>query len=167
MANSNRKATKSRNQIGRSKVQPSQSVAGNNRKWEGVIDKILGQAVQEKEWNDLKGKGRPLDLDSPSGVPADQVMGNRIMQNNNVVPTWIEDRKALLVRIDNWRQELCNRAHCFRATSLQSERQQADLQRKLADLNKDIQNINISIPVNQLELVQLVWAEEMQRTHIP
>lgn len=144
-------------------VEARQHVAGTENSWEGAIEKMLGEAVQGKEWKNLPGKGRPMNLNSPDGVPADQVMGNKIMKNNNVAPVWIEERKALAVRIENWRRKLSAKVHALGLAALLSERQQAILNRELADLNKNIASANIAIPIFRLELVQLDLAAELQR----
>ncbi len=144
-------------------VQPAFRVAGLNHNWEGVIDKMLGEAVQQKEWQDLKGKGQRMNLDAPAGVPADQVMSNKIMRDNEVAPAWIEDRKALLHRIGQWRQKLRSQVQSLGASALQSQEQQTRLRQEIGELNRAIQDLNIAIPVFRLELVKLDLAEEMQR----
>ncbi len=131
--------------------------------WEGVIDKMLGEAVQHQEWRNAKGKGRRLNLDAPAGVPADQVMGNKIMRDNDVAPAWIEDRKALLHRIGQWRRQLRVQVQSRGAAALHGQRQQTRLRQEIAELNRAIQDLNIAVPVLRLELVQLDLAAEMRR----
>ncbi len=136
---------------------------GLNRNREGVIDKILNSAMQQQDWQDLKGKGQRLNLEPPVGVPADQLMGNKIMQDNDVAPVWIEDRKALLHRIETWRQQLRARMQALGVAARPSQPQQTVLRQEVEALNKAIQDLNIAIPIFRLELVQLDLAEEIRR----
>lgn len=146
----------------RKEDQPTLRRAGATHNWEGLIDRMLGGAVQKKEWQDLKGQGQRMNLDAPPGVPADQILGNKIMRDNEVAPAWIENRKALLKRIEIWRRELRARAQILGATEIRNERQLALLSQEITDLNREIRDANIAIPIARLELVNLNLVEEMQ-----
>ena len=163
MSDSHRKPQANNPRKSGKEVQPAFRVTGLNHNWEGVIDKMLGEAMQQKEWQDLKGKGQRMNLDAPAGVPADQVMGNKIMRDNEVAPAWIEDRKALLHRIGQWRQKLRSQVQSLGAAALQSQGQQTLLSQEIVALNRAIQDLNIAIPIFRLELVKLDLAAEMQR----
>ncbi len=143
--------------------QPAFARSGATHNWESLIDRMLGEAVQKEAWQNLRGQGRRVNLDAPPGVPADQVMGNKIMRDNEVAPAWIEKRKALLKRIEIWLQNLRAKAQILGTAELESEGQLAKLSQEITDLNRSIRDANIAIPIVRLELVQLNLAEEIRR----
>ncbi len=169
MSNSRRQpqANIARNRLGQEEVQPAFRVTGLNHDWEGFIDRMLGEAVQSQEWQTLKGKGRRLDLDNPAGVPAEQVLGNKIMRDNDVAPVWIEDRKSLQRQIERWRRELHHRIQTQGTAALQDERLQARLSQEIVDLNRSIRETNIAIPIFRLELATLELSAEIRRAQKP
>lgn len=137
----------------------------NPNERESLVDRQLAEAVNSPDWRNLKGKGRRLDLDPPPGVPPDMVMANKIMEDANVQPSWLEDRTALLAKIEvrrrQWRQ-------WFRRLD-RSQPDAAHLQEdwakrihlEVADLNRQIRDLNLALPLWRLEVVPLQPEDEL------
>ena len=63
--------------------------------WEDAIEKQIREAMERGEFDNLKGKGKPLDLERNPFTPADWQLAYKIMQDNNVAPEWIEHGKSI------------------------------------------------------------------------
>ena len=130
-----------------------------------LIDRQLTEAMNSPGWRNLKGKGRKLDLDPPPGVPPDMVMAHKIMEDANVQPSWLEDRTALLAKIESrrgqWRQWFrhLDRSHAH-ATRLHEDWAER-VRREVADLNREIRDLNLALPLWRLEVVPLRPEDEI------
>ena len=132
---------------------------------ERLIDRQLAEAMNSPGWRNLKGKGRKLDLDPPPGVPPDMVMANKIMEDANVQPSWLEDRTALLAKIEfrrgQWQQWFrhLDRSHAHAARLQEDWAEQ--VRREVADLNRQIRDLNLALPLWRLEVVPLQPEDEL------
>ena len=52
----------------------------------GYIKSAIQKAMESGQFDNLPGKGKPLNLEPPS----EHSMANRIMKNANVLPLWLE-----------------------------------------------------------------------------
>jgi hypothetical protein len=53
---------------------------------EKLIDKIIHEAMNEGEFDDLEGRGKPVDLSSYFSTPEDLRAGHAVMKNAGVIP---------------------------------------------------------------------------------
>ena len=132
---------------------------------ESLIDRQLAEAINSPGWRNLKGKGRKLDLDPPPGVPPDMVMANKIMEDANVQPSWLEDRTALLAKIEASRGQWRRRFRQLDPTRPNTPRMRKDwaeqVRREAAKLNREIRNLNLALPLWRLEVVPLQPEDEI------
>jgi hypothetical protein len=54
------------------------------------IEKMITDAMKRGEFDNLKGKGKPLDLDDYFATPEDLRMGHSILKANDFVPEEVE-----------------------------------------------------------------------------
>ena len=138
--------------------------------WEGVLDRMLGEAVKTGEWQNLRGKGQKLNLDSPAGTPADLVMAHKIMEDNHVLPTWLEERKRLLARIAAWRDKLAVWGQAAHGPGPETcpvpRHQMQQCRQELEALNQAIADVNMGIPVWRMEVIKLDFHRELERAGI-
>jgi DnaJ-like protein len=59
------------------------------------IDNMIKAAIERGEFDDLKGKGKPIDLDAYFAMPEDVRMGFSILKSNNFVPEEIDRLKEI------------------------------------------------------------------------
>lgn len=62
---------------------------------EKFIEEKIKQAMEEGEFDNLKGKGKPLNLDSYFNTPEDIRMGYTLLKNNDFVPEEVELLKEI------------------------------------------------------------------------
>ena len=64
-----------------------------------IMDKIaeerIREAIERGDFDDLPGKGRPLDLEDDSHLPPDLRMAYKILKNADCLPPEIELRKEI------------------------------------------------------------------------
>lgn len=146
--------------------------------WQDFISQRIDEAMAQGVFDDLPGKGKPLNLSENPNEPPDMVMANKILKNNEVSPPWIADRKKLLEDIEQLRAEMAQRWGWMRedwaATNMDRER----LARRWADqinrwtaqiatLNNRIRDLNLILPIWRLEILRLHLADELTRISAP
>ena len=57
---------------------------------EKLIDKMIQEAIARGEFDNLEGKGKPLDLDAYFATPEDVRMGYSVLKSNKFVPEEVD-----------------------------------------------------------------------------
>ena len=57
---------------------------------ENVIEKLLQEAIARGDFDDLKGKGKPLDLSAYFNMPDDLRMAYSVLKSNQIVPEEVD-----------------------------------------------------------------------------
>ena len=142
--------------------------------WQDLISEQIDEAVAKGAFDNLPGTGQPLRLDEHPNEPADMRMANKLLKDNDLTPAWIGDRKALLAEIEALRAAMQRQwtlvcAHVKNAGSdpeaLKDSWHRALIQweEQIADLNRRIVDLNITLPVWRMELHRLRLDEELNR----
>lgn len=69
---------------------------------EKFIEDQISKAIAEGEFDNLSGKGKPLDLDWYFGLPEDLRLGYSVLRSNNILPP----EAHLLAEIDELKKQL-------------------------------------------------------------
>src|SRR4030095_16899995 len=67
--------------------------------WESLIDRKIREAMEEGEFDDLPGRGAPVDLAENPFEDPDWRMAHRMLRNAGFAPAWIEERKDIEAEI--------------------------------------------------------------------
>ena len=70
---------------------------------ESAIDDKIRAAIERGEFDDLEGKGKPLDLDAYFATPEDLRLAYSMLKSNQFVPEEVEilkDISALKTKVD-------------------------------------------------------------------
>lgn len=70
------------------------------------IDEIIRQAMEEGKFDDLPGKGKPLNLDQDPHEDPDWRVAHHMLKSAGFSLPWIERLKEIQVEIDQARQVL-------------------------------------------------------------
>ena len=62
---------------------------------ESAIEQMIRQAMARGEFDNLKGEGKPLNLDDYFNTPEDVRMGFSILKSNDFVPEEVERLKEI------------------------------------------------------------------------
>jgi DnaJ homolog subfamily C member 28 len=147
-----------------------------------IIEKLIRKAQEEGKFDNLRGAGKPLQLDdNPFEDPA-AAMVNRMLKEEGFRPDWLEDDVTLrqelrdarrsLVRSRDWRAEqlvalgdrqdvkaIQQRTLVAHEWGLAQER----FRRKLAEINRTIFVLNLKVPNTRFQRVKVNIEEEIQR----
>ena len=74
--------------------------------WEWLVERRLKDAIEAGMFEDLPGRGRPLDLKDDSSVPDEWRLAFRLLKSSGHAPVWIELRQEALARLETASQDL-------------------------------------------------------------
>jgi DnaJ family protein C protein 28 len=145
----------------------------SSRDWESWIDQQIREAQERGEFDDLPGKGKPLDL-AANPYAKDRELAFKVLKDAGYAPDWIELDKALrgkleraravLVRRLDWREmrlrELADRSDSW--SEAERRRVQANWERSVSAFALDVEAINREIA----ELNLMVPSPRFQRSGI-
>src|SRR5437879_4651410 len=69
-------------------------------KWESIAERKIREAMSEGAFDNLTGKGRPLNLEENPYEDPSLRMAHRLLRNNGFAPAWVEEAKDLEQEID-------------------------------------------------------------------
>jgi DnaJ family protein C protein 28 len=146
--------------------------------WDGLIEDIIQEGVDKGLFDNLKGKGKPLNL-SNNHFDSGQTLANSIMKDNDVSPSWIEDRNRILAERDELREEMKRKwawhSQKFEeGTAVEKDRLTISWddfckkwQVQIEALNKFINTYNLKRPSEKLEIFKLSLEDELKRAGAP
>ena len=102
--------------------------------WQIIAERKIREAMAEGAFDNLSGKGRPLDLEENPYEDPSLRMAHRLLRNNGFAPLWVEEAKDLEREIREAAKELAARG------SVERFREQA------AAINRRIQAHNLKTP---------------------
>src|SRR5262245_46370910 len=75
-------------------------------RWQNIAERKIREAMAEGAFDNLEGKGRPLDLEGDPYEGSSLWMERRLLRNNGFAPAWIEEARDLEHAIDLARRDL-------------------------------------------------------------
>lgn len=67
-----------------------------NLDWTAVVsERRIQEAIDAGEFENLPGKGQPLDLEVDASIPLSQRIANRILKNARALPDWLQLEKDI------------------------------------------------------------------------
>ena len=119
-------------------------------KWEPLIDRLIRESMERGEFDDLPGKGQPVDLsENPYEAPELRTV-HRLLKNAGFAPAWIEERKDIdseYMRV----YSILRRAKSLYASEDSSlpaewERARKEFRERVDELNERIRYYNLKAP---------------------
>ena len=90
------------------------------------VEEIIKEAIARREFDNLPGKGKPLDLDAYFATPEHLRMGHSILKSADIIPEEME----LLREIEGLKKSLDSSG-----TSMEEKALRRQLSEKLTNLN--------------------------------
>ncbi|KAH0723060.1 hypothetical protein KY289_006104 [Solanum tuberosum] len=128
-----------------------------------VVEQRIWHSMEEGKFENLPGKGKPLDLNTnPHADPAEDTL-YRILSRNKCAPEWVELNKEIRNRVVEWRSVL-KRAWTHRGSVDDSEWIEASesLKLQIRDINNKVFRYNLIVPFGR-QMLGLKWEKEMDR----
>ncbi len=147
--------------------------------FQSVVDELINEAVERGDFDQLRGKGRPLPLEE-NIFAGDWELAFKMLKDNDFTLPWIADRKQALAEITVWRQqaaqtwrtlgpELQAMAAAGRRPAAQARGRGvvAGWETRIGELNRVVDRVNAYLPVRHLEIYRLTLADELRRLGAP
>jgi hypothetical protein len=107
--------------------------------WKSIIDEALKDAQNAGQFDKLPGAGRPLKLDDTNPYESDDMrMANKMLKDNDLVPDWIAEGRALEHDHDKLMARIQKQA--------QHGRVPASLEEAVSKYNKRALSYNLKVP---------------------
>ena len=118
---------------------------------ESLTEKKLREAIERGEFDNLPGKGEPVDLRENPFEDPDLRVVHRLLRNAGFAPAWIEERKAIDAELELAGTKLTRAWALFGdggKTPAEHEWQRAvrEFREKAAELNERIKLYNLKAP---------------------
>lgn len=118
---------------------------------ESMAEKMLREAIEAGEFDDLPGKGQPVDLRENPFEDPDLRVVHKLLRDAGFAPAWIEERKDIDATFEATRQTLIRAWRIYRPGGVSPndaawERNVAEFREKAAELNGRIKLYNLKVP---------------------
>jgi len=136
------------------------------------IEDHIHQAMEDGKFDNLPGKGKPLNLDDNPLADPEWRMAHHMLQSSGFTLPWIEKRQEIDAGLEQARQDL-QRAWDWHSQAArkglppaQAEREwQRALERfqaQVAEINKKLFSYNLEVPSNQFQRLPVSFEREVE-----
>ena len=120
---------------------------------ESLTEKRLREAIEEGEFDNLPGKGEPIDLRENPFEDPDLRMVHRLLKNAGFAPAWIEERKDIDAELEAAETILSQAWRLFgeggvRPSDAEWQRCLKEFREKINELNQRIRIYNLKAPAS-------------------
>jgi len=122
---------------------------------ETLVEKKIREAMEAGEFDDLPGKGQPLDLRENPFEDPDLRMVHRLLRNAGFAPAWIEERKDIDAELEKARVQLT------RARLLYGSDRDHDWQRNIVEFRDKVAELNQRIKIYNLKTPSAVFQRRL------
>jgi DnaJ homolog subfamily C member 28 len=133
--------------------------------WESLIDRQIREAMEEGSFDNLPHQGEPLPNDENPHA-AEWALAFHVLKNAGFAPPWIEADKEVRELLARRDAILERAAKAAPPTSMARQRDQASLERLVAEANAAIARLNSEAPSPRQHRRPLVLAEEIARYEV-
>ena len=118
---------------------------------ESQAEKRLREAIERGEFDNVQGKGQPLDLRENPFEDPDMRTVHRLLRNAGFAPAWIEEQKDIIHALETARLKLTRAWKLFGKTNPHHadwQRNVKEFREKARELNDRIRIYNLKTPAN-------------------
>lgn len=118
---------------------------------ESLTEKKLREAIESGEFDDLPGKGEPIDLQENPFEDPDLRVVHRLLRNAGFAPAWIEERKDIDAELESAQAKLSRAFALFgengaRPSDAEWERSVKEFRERVTELQQRIKIYNLKAP---------------------
>lgn len=134
-------------------------------------DDPISKAMQEGQFDDLPGKGKPLKLDENPFADPEWELALHMLKSSGYSLPWIEARQAIekelaearanLKRAWEWRQNALAQGQSATQIEMQWRQREKAFREQIAELNKRIRDYNLQAPSDRFHLFILNAEREL------
>ena len=140
----------------------------NLETFESLVEKKIREAMEKGEFDNLPGKGEPVDLSENPFEDPDLRTVHRLLRNAGFAPAWIEEKKDIEAELERARQLLRRGSEVFSDVSQRAEweRVVTEFRAKVAELNDRIRIYNLKTPASVFQRSHIDVDAELDRVLI-
>ena len=138
--------------------------------WESLVERKIREAMEQGEFDDLPGKGQPVDMSENPFADPELRMAHRLLRNAGFAPAWIEERKDIDAELESARTLLLRASRIYRQTppvtdspKMSWQRCLGEFREQVAELNERIQAHNLQVPAAVFQRRQVDSEREIER----
>ena len=115
---------------------------------EKLVEKKIREAMEKGEFDNLPGKGEPIDLSENPFEDPEMRTVHRLLRNAGFAPAFIEERKSIEAELARWRQMLSRAQELYRGESKAGEwiRVTNEFRAAVRELNDRVRLYNLKTP---------------------
>lgn len=118
---------------------------------ESMAEKMLREAIEAGEFDNLPGKGKPMDLSENPFEDPDLRVVHKLLRDAGFAPAWIEERKDIDAEFELARQILSRAWGLYKPAGKSPnlaawERNVQEFRGKIGELNRRIKIYNLKAP---------------------
>ncbi len=152
------------------------------RDWEDAVNKQIREAMDRGEFENLPGRGKPLDLDENPFTPRDWRLAYKILKDAGMSPEWIEQDKDIRAELLSLSKLLADRARWIRERAAREKTLPPDkmivehqrlaqareetcvkFRERAAELNRQIDTFNLKVPSSRLHHARIRVEYEVEK----
>ena len=144
--------------------------------WESLIDQKIREAMEQGEFDDLPGKGKPVDTSVNPFEDPELRLAHRMLRNAGFAPSWIEERKDIDAEFENAHHQL-SRVWTVLQNALGTENERSARRRwekaltsfreQAGELNRRIVKWNLKVPAAGFQRSLIDIEKEVNRVERP
>jgi len=118
-------------------------------KFESLVDKLIRESMERGEFDDLSGKGEPVDLRENPFEDPDVRTAHRLLRNAGFAPAWVEERKEIDASVQRAQATLRRARDLYRHEipgGARWQRAVREFRETVAELNQRIRMYNLKAP---------------------
>lgn len=140
--------------------------------WESLIDKKIREAMEHGEFDNLAGRGEPIDLSENPFEDPDWRTAHRMLRNAGFAPAWIEERKDIDKELAGARSVLARAATVLRnaretehegPAGIRWEKAVDSFRNTIGELNRRINAWNLKTPSVSFQRLRIDVEREIER----
>ncbi len=147
--------------------------------WDNLIEDMIEDGRQRGLFDDLPGKGKPLNL-GPTWQERGNTLANKLLKDNDLKPAWMMHRDAIRDEIERLRVDILTTwtryEQAFRFAQAPAHQDALVLgwedacmrwEEWIVNLNRKIRDFNLKRPNDNLEIFHLRLTYELERIGAP
>jgi DnaJ family protein C protein 28 len=150
--------------------------------WDSLVERRIREAQEQGLFDDLPGKGKPLDLSENPFLDSSWRMAFKLLQDHGFAPDWIELDKEIRTELEVLRRQLVESKRWYdeAMAALEGrsgreaekerawveacwERRLSSLATRIDELNEKIALFNLKVPIANLQRRKVSLREELQK----
>jgi hypothetical protein len=132
--------------------------------WSGLVEQRILDGMAKGMFDNLRGTGRPLNLDDDAFVPPEMKMAFRMLRSTGLAPLWVELNKEIrndIERMGRFRAYAHSRWE--HTNQIEREHLRQQYRDRINEINAKIRDYNILAPSAQVHMMLLLVDEELAK----